>query len=264
LTLAALAHQCVLLEDLHRHVQVGGNEMTGRVIARAHLEAVIVGLYLCYAGNDGMDYIEQAFKTTIERFNRVNAERDAQIRNERERVAKENERRRQHNAGIVASNERDGTSIPLRELVPEPEDIEIEMDLSRAVEQFSDVGDAEFNIDWMASEASRLARESGEQLTVVGSVIYAFAYRGLSTTGAHPTYGVLNGYLDARGMLHVQPTNSLAPFGAIMPRSGYVMTLINAHLLFGQLGVERSWFEERLAEVEADLGRSARGDIADA
>lgn len=196
--LAGLSHCCVLLERLER-IRVDESLFHGYLVARACLETWLTAAYIFFAREQGLAEIRATFGNSVR----------SQVQQIRESV--ENARRRHRaatlsrqkvleaNEGIAERNRRDGTTVPLIEVpqVPAlPRDNTAGTDL--LLESVKEMTGPSVNYDEMAKRIGPLAEAAG-----VGggnwSSLYDVPYRSMSNFGAHPTFFVLDSYVEHAG-----------------------------------------------------------------
>jgi hypothetical protein len=194
-TLAGLSHCCVLLERLER-IRADESLFHGYLVARACVETWLAAAYIFFAREQGLAEIRATFGNSVR----------SQVQQIRESVENDKRRHREAalskkkvleaNEGIAARNRRDGTDLPLKE-VPEvpapPADNTAGTDL--LLESVKEMTGPSVSYDEMAKRIGPLAKAAG-----VGggnwSSLYDVPYRSMSNFGAHPTFFVLDSYVE--------------------------------------------------------------------
>lgn len=193
--LAGLSHCCVLLEKLER-VRADESLFHGYLVARACVETWLAAAYIFFARERGLAEIRATFGNSVR----------SQVQQIRESV--ENNRRRHReavqsqrkvlevNKGIAERNRRDGTNLPLIEVpqVPAlPADNTAGTDL--LLESVKMMTGPSISYDEMAKRIGPLAETAGAGGGNWSS-LYDVPYRSMSNFGAHPTFFVLDSYID--------------------------------------------------------------------
>jgi hypothetical protein len=200
-----LAHAAALAEAVvSAHDR--GEELVGRILARALFETWLVAYYLHHGGVDAVEALSEAQRSQLELQRRVMAEHDEAVRHARKRVRAKNRRIAANNARIVAWNEaHPDTPKPLLDLLPGPPGVLVDWSDAPPVE---DRSAKDLSLLEIVAELRRLTRAKGTEETFEAS--YHLAYRGLSNLGAHANLFVFGAYLDNRNgrgnLVRIRPT----------------------------------------------------------
>ena len=192
----ALWHCCVLLADLDL-AGVAGREINLRLLARAHIEAWIVALFIHYGEIDALEKLAADLKRSFQVQHDEGIRYDKKLKNELRRIQKANQQIRKDNAGMSRWNEAH-PEMPLKQLDPSFEQPHVRRSIwiyPRPISKMSGVTARSLPFTSIISELNRLAKAKafGEENF---DVIYIVAYRLLSAVGAHPTLEVFNSYID--------------------------------------------------------------------
>lgn len=221
LVLAAVAHCCVLLERIDRE-RTSGDDLVGRVAARAHLESWLHGMYLHLGGVNALREVAAAFRWSLQ------AHQKALDRLDDEATA---------------------------------EGDKLEVDFSPLLMQFDDVEARQLKIEELARRVhASMSKEEAETDDEVphprATVVYDLVYRALSTLGAHPNYWVLEKYITQPRLFrrvgaHAVVTMMEGPMHTALP-----MTADLAARGFGAFGCDITTLE-RLVDRYSIVGDDA-------
>lgn len=193
---AALRHACNLATSVIRAHQAG-EEMAGRILARAIFETWLVGLYLHFGRGEAASHLARARAAALSRWQRASNERDTQIRLMRKKLRKRNKAIASNNRHLEVWNAAHPDDLkPLEPLLAEPQQELIELRLRGANPNLVFANDSDLNYSDLVSKVHRLSAAAGEEHDP--AVVYSYVYRGLSNLGAHPTVDVLDNYIDDR------------------------------------------------------------------
>jgi hypothetical protein len=249
---AALRHYCSLLLDID-DARVLEREVRLRLLARAHLEAWMVAMFLFFGGYDALVEVAGDYRYNAQAqqhsFDQYNAHLAAEIKN----VTKRNETIRAANAnrGRWNANHPEERHLDMIDELPLPTRTPIELDLSDhlAMMEASGVPPAKLPLATLADRLNALSRES-EGGDPTFDTTYSVAYRSLSSLGgAHPTIWVLQTYLSqeredgffVRTEPTTQPPSSMA---ASICRTALMTTAYLATRVCGGVGQETPTADE--------------------
>ena len=192
---AALWHCCVLLTDLDS-AGIAAREVNLRLLARAHIEAWIVALFIHYGEIDALEKLAADLRRHFQIQHDEGIRYDKKLTKELRRIEKANRQIREDNAGKSEWNVAH-PEMPPKQLRAELRAASrplIGMDLSAPIAKLSGVDAKSLPFTSIISELNRLAKAKafGEENF---DVIYIVAYRLLSAVGAHPTLEVVNSYI---------------------------------------------------------------------
>ena len=192
---AALRHSCQLLREMEVAAQ-GKQELSVRLLGRAHVEAWLVALYIHFGQYEAVLRIARDARRNLETF-----EQEANTFDERLRTMKKAARRRgrkitENNDRISAWNSRNPEDPPkaLTGVPYVPQLKTTNIDLSDVLAGFGNQQPQDLSVseivDWLTKNASRLGfgRESFTPIYLI--------YRLLSTIGGHTTKPLLDGYFE--------------------------------------------------------------------
>ena len=192
---ASLRHTTRLLSEITFAVQ-NHQEMSCRILGRAHIEAFLFGVYLHFGGHDAMDRIAQDTKESNERtLNELKRWRE-ELERDRKRAEEKLAKVRVQNDGIRKRN----AANPDKPPVPVIE----ERDPPRVTNAKEEFGDLESALPGVVPKAlpianlipilTRMARDQGFGTERFDPVYHV--YRLISAVGPHPTLYVYAAYVD--------------------------------------------------------------------
>lgn len=233
---AALSHCCVLLEELDAARR--RSETTARLLARAHCEAWLVGMYLVFGGMAALEHVAGAYKRAIRVMQNELDALDKRIAAAHRKTERKNVRIRKANARRQLRNASGGDARPLKPEIPSSDLEKIGFDVSNSAAYNLDVPEAELRFAEVASRLGPMARHAGAK-ELNFELMYHLVYRGLSTLGAHPTLWVLDQYLSwPRNFLRVSSAIDSAPIADGATYVALVMTAILSQQVLQILGCE--------------------------
>lgn len=195
---AGLAHCCSLAENLLA-AHDAGDEILGRIIARAIFESWLVAYFIHHGGPVALAAVNDSYESAKALQRRQLQEHDDAVRARRSKVQERNQKIEAANAGIAMWNERNPERPPksFHEPVPEPPGVIVGWDDApeRSIASHRNLG-RPLSLMMMVGELRRLTRAKGQEETF--DAAYHLAYRGLSNLGAHANMFVLDAYLDNR------------------------------------------------------------------
>lgn len=220
----AAASQCCVFVDRIASERAAGDEMVGRVMARAHVEAWLHGMYVHLGGMDQLREVVGAYKWSLERYERALARLDIEI----------------------ATDEGDPMAL----------------DLSPLLSQFGDVEARELKIDILAKRVHREMKKrepdavEGAGRQAAATVVYDLVYRSLSTFGAHPNYWTIDSYIAQPGwFLQVSPRSSRPTMLNGILHTAILLTADLALRGFEDLGCEAGWLDALVTRYSQSAGR---------
>jgi len=195
LAMAALAHACVLLEELDRTHLMGNNVVAG-LLYRAHTEAVLTAAWLFLGREASVDRLLGDLRRSVRFQHEMMARSDERGAAARHAAVRKNEQIAEQNRHRRKARER-GADVPDLPEVRLPVIRHIGADLSGWWDGwgYRDVPEAEATLDHMDDTLGPLADEAGLGWSNWDS-FYNLIYRWASKFSAHPTYWVLDSYTD--------------------------------------------------------------------
>ena len=190
-SLAALSHECVVLEQLASGVRQKYPSSIMALLARQHLETWLTGMYLFMGGDEALT----AFLGSTRRSHDVLHQQIDKL----------------HDAGVALEVE-----------LPPLEEFEWER--------------ASWGYEAVAQKLERLGTESG--LFRNANAIYQLVYRTLpGTHGAHPTYRLLDTYIETGRMFaRVHPQSQAIPLRRALLQMSLVLTGIHGNSALAERG----------------------------
>jgi hypothetical protein len=208
---AALRHCCRLLYEMDI-AAAAGLEFAVRLLARAHLEAWLAGLYIHYGGFEAVERVAQDTRYSLEGTNNEASQFDqwltAEHRSARRRarnVEKANEQ--------IAQWNKTNPERPAKTLLNQPHVPQLQptgLDLSERIAAFGEYEARALPVSEIVDALTKLALEKGFGLESFRPLY--LIYRVLSTIGAHASLNILEAYLmpgESGRFIRIapQPTN---------------------------------------------------------
>ena len=243
---AGLAHVATLVDGVRREFEAG-RAIGAEILARANMEAVVATIYLTLAPAEATTYLRGAAARSLKRTQVELGQHDAAVKREWKRIDTENRRRQHTNAAILAKNEGEGTTIPLRPLLAKPYAVLMDFDQADLISSL--IGDDEedslehFSMSAVVGRIKALTSGTKDALNL--SNVYSGGYRILSLYAAHPSATLLARYADLSG-----PTWSVRQ-EPIPPPTGMLHHTLFMALLVAERAAQffeedSSWFAEQL------------------
>ena len=191
---ATLRHCCRLLYEME--IAAAGNlEMAVRLLARAHLEAWLHGLYIHYDGFKAVERIAQDTLYNLEATNNDAAQFDQWLAAEQARARKRTRKVAEANRGIAHWNEAnpDESAKTLLDQPYVPRLRPSGLDLSDRIAAFDGYEARQLPVSEIINALTKLAQEKkfGQESFRPLYLIY----RVLSTIGTHTSLNILEAYL---------------------------------------------------------------------
>ena len=266
-SLAGLAHCCLLLEQLD-DIRLDENLFRTYLVGRACLEAWLAAAFVFFKREKGLEEIQATFGNSVR--TQVNQIREAyeNAKRQYEKARTSRESVLQINAGIAMRNQRDGTNDPLEE-IPEtpiaPRDNSVGTDI--LVDSVKTLTGDSVTYDEMAKQIGTLAKAAG-----AGggdwSALYNVPYRSMSNFGAHPTYFVLDSYVDKSASayrIQAEPYRNWRVHSSTMDVA-HLVAMLGA-VVFEKLGLDVSnlkgvtaWWDAQRAQLHPDAAAGTDGD----
>jgi hypothetical protein len=209
---AALRHVGALLRSIAR-AALDEDELTVRILGRAHMEAWLTGIYLHFGGRDALQRIaaDTLHETTI--INNALKEYDEELRKAKSEARRKTEKTRADNVGKAQWNAQhpDEPPRPLLDQPYIPQQQEIGIDLGPRIADFTGIQAKSLSLRQIADALTKLgpkhgfARENFTQPYLL--------YRLTSGASVHPTLHVYDSYFEQPGhFFHTteQPTGHSA------------------------------------------------------
>jgi hypothetical protein len=128
----------MLLERMDRE-RLHGDELVLRLLTRSHLETWLTSAWVHLGGNDTCSRLIGAYRKSLEVQARAYAEHNARVDREQRKARRYNRTVDRDNERVAKRNARTGETLPLRDPVPYPEEIQkIDLDLGPVIERFQD------------------------------------------------------------------------------------------------------------------------------
>ena len=194
---AGLAHCCVLAEELVvAHAR--GQEMVGRLLARALFETWIVSYYIQLGGTDALtaiagDYVYSRTSASVSL-----ARHDEELAQRRKEARRRNRRIDKANRNIATWNDQHPHEPPkpLHQRLLEPVGVAAGVTADEWRSRLPNVTPSRLPLIEIVKRLAPITRARGYEETYEAA--YHLAYRSLSSLGAHPSLFVLDSYLDNR------------------------------------------------------------------
>ena len=191
---AVLRHCCRLLYEME--VAAAANlELAVRLLARAHLEAWFVGLYIHYGGIEAVERVAQDTRYSLEGTQNDASQFDQWLAAEQKSARKRVKKVERANKGIEQWNEAhpDAPAKPLLDQPYVPQLQPTGLDLSDRIAAFGDYEARPLPVSEIVDALSKLAPEKGFGLESFRP-LYVI-YRVLSSIGTHASLNILEAYL---------------------------------------------------------------------
>ena len=195
---AALRHACALLRSIAR-AALDEDELTVRILGRAHIEAWLTGIYLHFGGHDALQRIAADTLKETQTTNDALKNYDEDLRRAKDRARERFAKIRADNEGKARWNAQHPDQPP-RPLIDEPyipQQPEAGIDLSPRIADFDGINAQGLGLSEIADALTKLGPEHGfarENFTRP----YLF-YRFTSAAAAHPTLHVYDSYFEKPG-----------------------------------------------------------------
>lgn len=191
---AALRHCCRLLYEMEI-AAAAKLEMAVRLLARAHLEAWLAGLYIHHGGFEALERVAQDTRHSLEGVSKEAAQFDQWLAAEQKSARKRAEKVERANKGIIQWNEanpdRPAKTLLNRPYVPQLRPTRL--DLSDRIVALEEYEARPLPVSEIVDALTKLAPEKGFGLESFRP-LYLF-YRVLSTIGTHVGLNVWEPYL---------------------------------------------------------------------
>jgi hypothetical protein len=201
---AALRHCCRLLYEMNVAAQTG-QEFAVRLLARAHLEAWLIGLYIHFGEFEAVERLAQDTRHNLEATNNDAASFDGWLvgeqKNTRKRVRRVNRandnisRRNEENPGLAAMELHEAPYVPQMRTTG--------LDLGEQIAEFANYDAQPLAISELVDLLSKLAREKGFGKESFRPIY--IIYRVLSAIGTHATLTLFESYFIRKGFVHTAP-----------------------------------------------------------
>lgn len=191
---AALRHCCRLLYEMEI-AAAAKLELAVRLLARAHLEAWLAGLYIHYGGFEAVERVAQDTRYSLEATDNEASEFDKWLTAEQKTARKRARKVEQANQGIAHWNEANPDG-PIKQLLDEPYVPQLQptgLDLSDRIAAFGDYEARPLPVSEIVDALTKLAPEKGFGRESFRPLY--LIYRVLSTIGAHASLNILEAYL---------------------------------------------------------------------
>lgn len=184
---------------------------------------------------------------------------DDRIQASQERARQLDETNAQHNVGISARNERDGTSIPLRPSVPTPDGVVFGFNASAVIDELADESEEfdPFSFTFVMARIKVLSEQTAAPLDLASW--YSVGYRGLSMNAVHPTATVFARYIQNDTTVWRVNPMSAAATGPELLRGMTFLVLLAAEKAMEFLGLDESWFGGHVAAIDAAITAADAG-----
>lgn len=204
---AALRHCCRLLYEMEI-AAVADLELGVRLLARTHLEAWFVGLYIHYGGFEAVERVAQDTRYSLEGTQNEASQFDQWLLGEQKSARKRAQKVERANKGIVQWNgaHPDAPAKPLLALPYVPQLRPTGLDLSDRIAVFGDYEARPLSVSEIVDALTKLAPEKGFGFESFRPVY--IIYRVLSTVGTHTSLNILEAYLmpgKSGGFIRIAP-----------------------------------------------------------
>lgn len=201
---AALRHCWQVLQEMDLAAR-SGQEISVRLLQRAHIEVWLTGLYIHYGGLAAVTRVGQDTLHHLEASGNEAAAIDQWLAGER-RIARTRARKvQQANDGIRKWNETN-PDLPAKPLHTAPHIPQLRptgLDLSDRIADFSDIQAGQLPVSELVDLLTGLAKEKGFGNETFRPIY--LIYRVMSGIGTHPTLNILESYLTPGGFIRVSP-----------------------------------------------------------
>ena len=195
---AALRHTCGLLHSIGLSAK-NGDELTVRILGRAHTEAFLTGVYIHFAGSEAIDRIaaDTLQETTI--TNDAIKRHDAELSRDKKKARKKLKAVQAANADITLWNTQH-PELPQKPLHDDPyipRQSKSDIDLSTRIANFASIEAESLPLSVVTDKVTALGPQHGfarERFTHL-----YLQYRLLSAASAHPTLHLYDSYFAQRG-----------------------------------------------------------------
>jgi len=233
---AALRHCCRLLYELE--IAAAANlELAARLLARAHLETWLVGLYIHYGGFEALERVAQDTRCGLEATNNDAKHFDQWLTGEKRSSRQRGQRVARTNEGIAKWNESnpEAPGKPMLEVPYVPQLRTTGLDLTDRIEDFGAYEAQSLAVSEVVDALTELAplkgfgRESFRPIYLI--------YRVLSAIGTHPTMHVFDAYFLPGPFIRIAP---LPVNGSIIDNARITALHATAFLASAVLGEQGS------------------------
>jgi hypothetical protein len=195
---AALRHTCALLRSIAR-AALDEDELTVRILGRAHIEAWLTGIYLHFGGHNAFQRIAADTLKETQTTNDALRKYDEDLRRAKDQARQKLEKVRADNEGKARWNAQhpDQPSRPLIDEPYIPQQPGAGIDLGPRIADFDGIDPQGLGLSEIADALTKLGPERGfarEKFTQP----YLF-YRITSAAAAHPTLHVFDSYFEKPG-----------------------------------------------------------------
>jgi hypothetical protein len=191
---AALRHCCRLLYEME--IAATANlELAVRLLARAHLEAWLAGLYIHYGGFEAVERVAQDTRSSLEATDNDARLFDQWLTAEQKTTRKRARKVKQANKGITQWNEAN-PERPAKTLLDPPYVPQLQptgLDLSDRIAAFGTYDAQPLPVSEIVDALTKLALEKGFGRESFRPLY--LIYRVLSSIGAHASLNILEAYL---------------------------------------------------------------------
>jgi hypothetical protein len=201
---AALRHCCRLLYELEIAAKTN-QEMAARLLARTHLEAWLVALYIHYGGFEAVERVAQDTRYSLEATDNEASHFDQWLTSEQKSARKRARKVEQANSGITHWNEANPDAQAKALLNPPhvPQLRPTGLDLSDRIAAFGEYEARPLPVSEIVDALTKLGpvkdfgRESFRPLYLI--------YRVLSAIGPHATLNIFDSYLMPGRLIRTAP-----------------------------------------------------------
>ena len=200
---AALRHCCLLLEQIAQAV-AANQDLSVRILGRAHLEAWLYAMYLHFGKNDALTRMAQDTVRGLEASDQANKQFDERLAKEKKKAKNRLSKVLKANAGISHWNA-DHPDQPPKPLLEEPHVPRLRptgIDLRDRIADFNGVKGQALPVSEVVDALTKLGAQRGfakESFTPLYLI-----YRVVSASSVHPTLNVLDSYFTRPGsFVHV-------------------------------------------------------------
>jgi len=191
---AALRHCCRLLYEME-FAAAGPLEFAVRLLARAHLEAWLAGLYIHYGGFEAVGRVAQDTRYSLEGTNNEASQFDHWLTAEQKSARRRARKVEKANKEIAQWNKAN-PDRPAKTLLDQPYVPQLQptgLDLSDRIAAFGEYEARALPVSEIVDALTKLALEKGFGLESFRPLY--LIYRVLSTIGTHASLNILEAYL---------------------------------------------------------------------
>ncbi len=201
---AALRHCCLLLHELELATQ-GCQEMAIRLLARAHLEAWLVGLYIHYGGFKALERVAQDTRYNVEALDKEAKHFDEWLRGEQRSARRRGRKVEPDNEGIAMWNKANPEALPKPLLDPPyvPQLQPTGLDLTDRIAAFGHLDARPLPVSEIVDALTKLGPVKGMAMESFRPLY--LIYQVISSIGMHATLNILDAYFVPGRFIRAAP-----------------------------------------------------------